>query len=124
MTAIKPEDEGASVPFDIERRQATRHALQVPLPVRDQISGETVGELADLSELGMLLLTTHTFVDDMLLQLTFSLPGADGRLHPIEVGVQQQWLQAGSTRNWAGLGIIDISPADAAVLRDWLADRR
>lgn len=123
MTVRKPADDGTAAPFDIDRRQAARHELQNPLPVRDAISGETVGELADLSEVGMLLLTTRTFADGMLLQLTFSLPGAGGASHPIEVGVQQQWLQAGSNRNWVGLGIIDISTADAVVLREWL-DRR
>lgn len=123
MTANKSGGGDAEAPFDIDRRQAERHELQDPLPVRDAITGETVGELADLSEIGMLLLTTQMFAEGMLMQLRFSLPGTGGQSHAIEVGVQQQWLQAGSNRNWVGLGIIDISSADADVLRDWLSRR-
>lgn len=109
--------------FGIERRRAARRTLQAPLPVRDVVSGQGIGQIANLSQLGMLVATSQVIPEGMLMQLSFSLPDASGRLRPIHVGVQQQWMQPGTQCGWAGLGIIDISPEDAALLSEWLAGR-
>jgi hypothetical protein len=43
-------------------------------------------------------------------------------MHPVEVGVHEQWSEEANVpgQHWVGFRIIDIAPADSAMLRDWL----
>lgn len=103
-----------------EYRRTQRRSVDAPVTVVDTIAGSPVGRLVNLSETGMLMVAQAEMVDDALYQLRFDLPGA----HPatVEVGAHLLWVsEAGSGGlRWAGLRFINVPPAHAQALRDWL----
>jgi hypothetical protein len=106
----------------IEKRRLPRKRPDVALQVTDAMTGEIVGRLGNVSMDGMMLVAHGPIVEDGLYQFLFHLPDAHGRLHPIEVGVHESWIEAASTRDqvWAGFRFIDISADDERLLREWL----
>ncbi len=105
-----------------DKRRLPRKRPDVPLQVTDMMTGEVVGRIGNLSLDGMMLIAQSRIDDDALYQFSFHLPDAHGRLHPVEVGVHEQWSDLGSARGqaWIGFRFIDISPDDDKVLRNWL----
>ena len=108
--------------MNIEKRRLPRKRPDVALQVTDAITGEVVGRLGNVSMDGMMLVASTKIVEDGLYQFAFNLPDAHGRLHPIEVGVHESWMEAPSMQNqiWAGFRFIDISATDERMLREWL----
>jgi hypothetical protein len=106
----------------IEKRRGPRKRLDVQLQVSDAMTGNVVGQLSNISLEGLMLVTHAPIVDDALYQFTFQLPDSHGRLHPVEVGVHELWSERATMqgRSWAGFRIIDISPGDLLVLREWM----
>jgi hypothetical protein len=106
----------------IEHRRSPRKPPGVIIQVTNTLTGEVFGRLGNISAEGMMLVASRPVVDDALYQLLFHLPDEHGRLHPIEVGVHEQWSEEANVpgQHWVGFRFIDIAPADAAVLRDWL----
>lgn len=106
----------------IEHRRSPRKPPGVIIQVTNTMSGDIVGRLGNISAEGMMLVANRPLIDDALYQLQFHLPDEHGRLHPVEVGVHEQWSEEASVQgqHWVGFRIIDIALADAAALRDWL----
>ncbi len=106
----------------IEHRRSPRKPPGVIIQVTNTLTGDVVGRLGNISAEGMMLVANRPVVDDALYQLLFHLPDEHGRLHPIEVGVHEQWSEEANVpgQHWVGFRFIDIAPTDAAVLRDWL----
>jgi len=106
----------------IEHRRSPRKPPGVIIQVTNTLTGDVVGRLGNVSIDGMLLLGNRPVVDDALYQLLFHLPDEHGRLHPIEVGVHEQWNEEANVpgQHWVGFRFIDIGPEDTAVLRTWL----
>ncbi len=101
------------------QRKRARHAIQVT----NAITGQTVGNVGNLSIDGMLLISPQLLRDDALYQFRFPLPsGATAQLHTLEVGVHEQWSEPANVPGqfWTGFRIIDISPEDYNVLHDWV----
>jgi hypothetical protein len=105
-----------------EKRRLPRKRPDVPLQVVDAMTGEVVGRLGNISLEGMMLITQRPLAEDALFQFLFHLPDSHGRLHPIEVGVHEQWTDGGSARGnaWTGFRFIDIAADDERILREWL----
>ena len=106
----------------IEHRRSPRKPPGVIIQVTNTLTGDVVGRLGNISAEGMMLVASRPVVDDALYQVLFNLPDEHGRLHPIEVGVHEQWSEQANVpgQHWVGFRIIDIAPADGAVLIDWL----
>lgn len=106
----------------IEHRRSPRKPPGVIIQVTNVMTGEVLGRLGNISAEGMMLVANQPIVDDALYQVLFNLPDEHGRLHPIEVGVHEQWSEQANVpgQHWVGFRIIDIAPADSAVLTDWL----
>ena len=106
----------------IEHRRSPRKPPGVIIQVTNTLTGEVIGRLGNISAEGMMLIGNTSVVDDALYQLQFHLPDEHGRLHPIEVGVHEQWSEEASVpgQQWVGFRFIDIGPEDAVVLRNWL----
>lgn len=106
----------------IEHRRSPRKPPGVIIQVTNVLTGDVVGRLGNISAEGMMLVASRPVVEDALYQLQFNLPDEHGRLHPIEVGVHEQWSELANVpgQSWVGFRIIDIAPADGTVLRDWL----
>lgn len=105
-----------------EYRRARRRRCVETIEVFDTMTEHTVGTIGNLSESGMLMLSSKRLYDDALFQFRFQLTDANGRRHTIEVGAHQLWSDAANQpgQNWAGFRFIDIGPNDATTLRAWI----
>ena len=106
----------------IEHRRSPRKPPGVIIQVTNTLTGDVIGRLGNLSIDGMMLVANKPVVEDGLYQLQFNLPDEHGRLHPIDVGVHEQWSEDANVpgQQWVGFRFIDIGPNDAAALRTWL----
>jgi PilZ domain len=107
----------------IEHRRSPRKPPSVSIQVTNTLTGDVIGRLGNISAEGMMLIANRQIVEDALYQLQFHLPDEHGRLHPIEVGVHEQWTEEARVQGqyWVGFRIIDIAPGDATVMREWLS---
>ncbi len=107
-----------------EQRRATRKRALDPIEVTDALTGENLGHVGNLSRDGMMLIGRRQLNDDALYQVRFQLRDRSGKPHVLEAGVHEQWSEpaAISGQYWAGLRMIALSDADAAVLAEWLEE--
>ena len=108
------------------QRRAERKRASTTAIVTDVISGQTMGQLGNLSSTGMLLIGPHLPSNEGLYQVSVALPTSrrTSAITPptIEVGIQEQWHEpAASGQVWAGYRIVAISEHDAGQLEHWLA---
>lgn len=105
----------------IENRRSRRKPAQQGIAVTDSLTGQTIGQVGNLSIDGMLLIADHAITDDALFQFNFELPGSEPPRR-IEIGVHEQWGEPANTpgQYWAGFRIIDIAPDDRAALGKWV----
>ena len=103
-------------------RRAKRRKANETIEVIDSMTEQSVGQLSNLSATGMLLVLSQRPTSDALYQLSLRLPGAyaDGRV--IELGAHELWSDdaAASGQTWSGFRFIDMSPEDAAHIRNWV----
>ncbi len=106
----------------LERRREPRVPVLISLRVYDQGSGEVLGELANLSRHGMMLLSQHLIEPGRVFQVEIPLPEnqslAGTRLC---LGIESLWFEQdeGGGQYWLGFEIIDFAPW-AAELLDYL----
>jgi len=112
-----------TTPDTPETRRAPRRQVAELVPVTDQISGQVIGRLGNVSETGMLMLASVPLREDALYQLQFPLPGADGRARPIDVGSHLLWSDAAHVpgQAWSGFRFLTLSREHRQLLRDWIA---
>ena len=104
-----------------QKFRAARKRPDQAVAIIDQMTGERIGHLGNLSLTGMMVVSDRAVVEDALYQLSFSLGNAADQ-HNIEVGVHQQWSAAGTVhgQQWVGFHFIDISERDEAAVQHWL----
>ena len=105
-------------------RRAPRRDATGIIPVVDVMTGETVGQLGNLSETGCLLVLRRQLVSDALYQFRFSLEWAPGETAEVEVGAHELWRTqaAAPGQVWTGVRFIDISPENREHLRRWASE--
>ena len=105
-----------------EYRRAKRKRAAEAIDGVDTMTEQVVGRIGNISETGMMMLATAQMMDDALFQFRFALPDGSTRGRGIEVGSHQLWSDAANVPGqfWAGFRFIDISPDDAALLRQWI----
>ena len=88
----------------------------------DLMTGRVVGRLGNLSHDGMLLLAEAPMADEAIYQFGFELRGPEGRVGPLEIGMQELWSDPASVhgRIWVGFRFIDIADEDRRRLDAWL----
>lgn len=106
-----------------QKFRAARKRLDHEVAVIDQMTGQVIGHIGNLSLTGMMLIAETPVQDDALYQLSFTLPGASSS-RAIEVGVHEQWSAPGTVQGqqWVGFHFIDISEDDEVVLDQWLIE--
>lgn len=106
------------------QRRAKRTRSAQTIRVTNSITGENAGQVGNLSERGMMLVTREKVGDEALFQFAFELPDQKGRQRQIEVGVQENWSSAANLPNhyWVGFQFIDIAPEAAMLLSEWLEE--
>ncbi len=107
-----------------ERRKEPRIPIGVPLPVIDQGSGDSLGELVNLSRHGMMILSPRPIEINRIFQVTIPLPLPRLSNSGLNVGVESLWREADESRErfWVGFQIIDCSPRMAAVVAELLEE--
>lgn len=79
----------------------------------DQVSGETLGTVVNLSPAGMMLITESEIGVDSVHQVDCIASGPGQRSERFSAGIVVLWQAAANQAQtyWAGLQIIDIDPA-------------
>jgi len=108
------------------QRRTERKRASAPAIVTDVITGQSIGQVGNLSSTGMMLITAKPPRREALYQVRMALlPNGRTLLQsqPIEIGIQEQWQEPAASSNqiWAGFRIIAITDIDASRLEDWLA---
>ncbi len=106
-----------------EHRRSQRKRAHHAIHVSNAITGQQIGHIGNLSTDGMLLISGQRLPEDALFQFAFQLPsGSTGQMHPLEIGMHEQWSEAANAAGqyWSGFRIIDIAPEDYNVLYDWV----
>jgi hypothetical protein len=103
-------------------RRAPR--LQVPdlVQVRDQMTGTQIGRLGNISETGMLLITSVPMQEDALYQLQFPIPDGRGGHLQIDAGVHLLWCEPthAPEQSWAGFRFLTLDKAHRERLAQWI----
>ncbi len=103
-----------------EYRRVPRRKIAETIQVVDTMTDTVIGRLGNLSETGMLVITSVPLVDDALYQLRFMLH--DSVSVPIEVGVHLLWQDTASAsgQTWTGFRFITLLDSQMLQLRQWL----
>ncbi|HQQ75294.1 MAG TPA: PilZ domain-containing protein [Pseudomonadales bacterium] len=112
----------------VSRRKYPRHTLRNSVLVVDQLSGESVGAVANLSLEGLMLVNNKPLRSDCIYQLKMVIAEdviADAAGSEISIGVDCLWSSPAesiqSSSYWSGCQIIDISDADFSLMKQLIA---
>ncbi len=105
-----------------EARRTPRRQVAGQVPVFDVVAERGVGQVGNLSENGMLLLSTVPLNEDALYQLRFPLPDSLGQAVQIDVGVHLLWQVPAQApgQYWAGFRFLTIEGGQRDLLRRWV----
>jgi hypothetical protein len=94
-----------------DRRQHPRIEIDRPLTVVDATRNAALGQIANLSLGGFLILTPQKIESNRVFQLRLETNQAEPEKDPIEFGAESLWQDPAFSENtyWAGFQIIDIS---------------
>lgn len=101
-----------------EMRKHPRFDLKQPLRVIDNLSGEDMGMLVNVSQEGMMLLGDKTIVNDGVYQIHIPLKSEAEKDLSLSMGVECLWSNSDDAdgKNWSGFRIIDISAHEQSML--------
>ena len=104
-----------------ESRKAPRRKTPQSLVVTDELTGQPVGYVKDLSESGMQLEVTAPLTEDAIYQLQFQLDGSALVPALVDAGAHVVWLDADAAQGnrLSGLRFLAISERDLERLRRW-----
>ena len=107
------------------RRSKRRHPDQ-QVQVVNSMTGEPIGQIGNLSNDGMMLISFREIRADGLYQFNFPLHRDGGLPIEIEVGMHEQWSEPASVpgQYWAGFRIVSISADDQELLNEWVESGR
>ncbi|AXI83862.1 PilZ domain-containing protein [Xylella taiwanensis] len=105
-----------------ESRRTLRRQVSEGINVLDMVAEQMIGQLSNISENGMLLLSPASLVDNALYQLRFQLSDLQGRLLQIDVGVHLLWSRParGFGQLWAGFRFLTVSDEHRQYVRRWV----
>ncbi|MFZ5657817.1 MAG: PilZ domain-containing protein [Pseudomonadota bacterium] len=103
-------------------RRARRRRVETRVEVVDVMTGEIVGQVANVSENGLLMLARGPMREDALFQLRFSLPSREDGYVPVDVGVHLLWSREATVagQNWVGARFLSITDDSLQRLRAWV----
>lgn len=105
-----------------ETRRMPRRLTLDTVPIIDTMTAQVLGRLGNLSETGLLMLTSDTLRENTLYQVHFTLPSSDGHDLDIDAGVHLLWIDRAhaSGQVWAGFRILTLSDEQRESLRTWV----
>jgi len=101
-----------------ENRKSPRIEIDQPIQVRDLAQDMALGNLVNLSNSGLMILTTHQIPISHVFQLEMQLSFSDNSEKKIIFGAESLWSQETSIpeHEWVGFHVIDISDEDQQIL--------
>jgi hypothetical protein len=105
-----------------EVRRLKRRKSEQLIKVTDAMTLTSLGLVADLSESGMMLITSTPIYPDALYQCELIFPRNIYILAPIKIGVQELWSESNvhNGQHVVGFRFIDISMEDRIQIRNWV----
>jgi hypothetical protein len=105
----------------MEKRKHERIALEAlgwRAELIDQLSGEKLGDVVNLSTSGLMIISSGPVACDSLYQVECVSRGPKGQEMRFDVGMRVLWTSPASQADthWAGAQIIDIAPESGAAL--------
>lgn len=106
----------------VESRRARRRRVETRVEVVDVMTGELVGQVANVSENGLLMLARAPLGEDCLYQLRFSLPSREEGYIPVDVGAHLLWAReaAAAGQWWVGARFLSVTDESLQRLRAWI----
>lgn len=104
-----------------EFRRSRRRQVAEAIQVTDSMTETVIGHIGNVSETGMLVMSSAPLVNDALYQLRFALPDGPLKL-PFEIGVHLLWRDQASApgQAWTGFRFITMSDEQMQQLRRWI----
>lgn len=101
-----------------EQRKQQRKQIATRLPVIDVNTGNVVGDLANISSEGFMVLARTPLPTGSVFQLSAALPKVMRSVDTLYFGAECLWCNAAESPGhyWIGFHLIDISPQDQEVL--------
>jgi len=105
-----------------DMRKHPRFNLKQPLLVVDDLSGENMGTLVNISQEGMMVFGNKTVVSDGVYHVSMPLKSEAGDDIVLSLGIECLWSNADDNdgKNWSGFKIIDISSEQQASLNQMI----
>ena len=102
-----------------EKRRAIRRDVAVDLPLVDVNTGRVVGDLANISYEGFMILSNRDVAQNSVFQLSLALPKRINGVDAIYFGAESLWCSPSgkSSKFWVGFHLIDISKQDFQILQ-------
>ncbi|HUT41937.1 MAG TPA: PilZ domain-containing protein [Gammaproteobacteria bacterium] len=102
-----------------EMRKTVRVDVPGTVCVTDRQANRDFGQLANISEEGLMILVSEPVVENSVFQLALGFCNEAGDSEPIEIGVECLWCNQSNKADqyWAGFYVIDISEQDQERLR-------
>jgi hypothetical protein len=99
------------------QRRERRIELDKPPNIRDANSGSLIGQLANVSRNGLMVVGPCSIAPGTVLQLHIALK-INGELQDLLVGAENLWCHDANETGayWSGFQIIDISPGHRQLL--------
>ena len=106
-----------------DKRKQMRVDVAVRLPVIDINTGEIVGDVANLSSSGFMVLSLSPRLVHSVIQMSMALPVEIAGVKSLHFGAECLWCNATGDQEhyWIGFHLIDISTHDQDVLDQFVA---
>ncbi len=107
-----------------EKRHSPRKVADQILDVSDQITGNPIGRVVNISAEGFMLLSEEPVVTGSIYQLMLETPKSQGDKAPIKFGAEAVWCTEATQPNsyWSGFHIIDIDNEDVLSIDQMVLD--
>jgi hypothetical protein len=109
----------------VEKRSIPRRKPSTAIRVSDDLSGEDLGNLANLTPEGLMLVSREPIALNSILQLRIQVPPAAKRAEKLCFGAESLWTSQAEDEGeyfWTGFSIIDISNDAADFIERWIED--
>lgn len=105
-----------------ESRRSRRRRVDERVDVIDAMAEQSLGQLGNISDSGLLLLASAALRDDALYQLRFTLVDRGGQRIGFEIGAHLLWQNAASApgQAWMGFRFLSLEDGQLDRLREWI----
>lgn len=108
--------------MSLNKRKQTRKVVATRLALVDVNTGIEIGDLANISSDGFMVLARRALPVHSVFQLALALPRLIHGVETLYFGAESLWCNAAEEQNhyWIGFHLIDISPHDSEVLAQFV----